>query len=298
MRVLIVDDSAATLAIIQRALNKFDYRHLSIKQATNVVEALSVIGEWQPAIVLTDWQMPDISGLSLIQEVIKRNLPIKIAMITTVDDEQQTLEAMRAGANFVLSKPFSDQELYDKLLPVVQEVEQSLIINDREVVVDDELALPKLSQLQRALERTVAEDIEIKTVQTQSFDESKIPCLMAMFEDPDTQRVRSIALLDLYAIAIFATGGRNNDYEHIQICLRQKVADETIVKTCEGVLSAMALAFIDVKTKKTMRLRNINFITKPFSKLTALYDIQPTKRLDFSCQQPNTALGIVTIVGF
>lgn len=298
MRILIVDDSVATLAIIKRALDKFGYRNLTIKKANNVVKALSIIGEWQPAIVLTDWQMPDITGLSLVKEIIKRELPIKIAMITTVDDTEQISQAMAAGANFVLSKPFTDQELFDKLLPVVQEVEQSQIISEGLTEVCGELALPKLSQLQRALERAVADDICIKNVETQAFDESKIPCLMAMYEDPDTQRVRSIALLDIYAICNYASTSKLVDKQDLIKCSQTHQANDKIIKACETVLSTSALAFIDIKTKKSMRLRNANFIAKPFNKLTALYDIQPTKRIDFSCQRPDMALGVVTIVGF
>ena len=298
MRILIVDDSKATLEIVRRGLQKFGYRNLSIRKANNAVEALSLIGNWNPMIVLTDWQMPDISGLSLLKEIIKRQMGIKVAMITTVDDDSLIEQALEAGASFVLCKPFSDEELHDKLLPLVQIAEQSQIITQSMTQVSGEMALPKFNQLERAIQRSIGEDIIVKNIQPQVFDESKVPCLMAMYEDSTTQRVRSIALLDIYAACVYASASAKINKAQLQRCIRTQTIDKAITDACQKVLADSALAFVDYKTKKSLRFKTVSFIPHGFKKLEALYATEEKKRIDFSVQYKDLALGTVTLVGF
>ena len=298
MRILIVDDSRATLEIVRRALEQFGYRNLSIRKANNAVEALKVIGQWNPVIVLTDWHMPDISGLTLLAEIKKRQMGIKVAMITTVDDDEQIKSAIDAGANFVLCKPFTDEDLHDKLLPLVQMAEQSLIIEKSMTDVQGELALPKLNQLEKVLHRTISDQVVLKNIHTQHFDESKVPCLMAMYVDADTQRVRSIALLDIYAACIYARSCDSISKKRLQMCIKAKKIDPEMLGACQKVLADSALAFIDYRTKVSLRFKGVNFIPSSFKKLESLYEIAESRRIDFSCQLGSMALGTVTLVGF
>lgn len=64
MKILIVDDSKATLEIVRKALLGFGYRRLSIEKTNCAREALEKMAHWRPDIVLTDWHMPDMSGLN------------------------------------------------------------------------------------------------------------------------------------------------------------------------------------------------------------------------------------------
>ena len=298
MRILIVDDSKATLEIVRRGLQKFGYRNLSIRKANNAVEALAMIGQWSPMIVLTDWQMPDITGLSLLKEIMKRQLGIKVAMITTIDDDALIKEALDAGASFVLCKPFSDDELHEKLLPLVQMAEQSQIIAESMTQVSGEMALPKLNQLERAIQRSIGEDVIIKNIQPQAFDETKVPCLMAMYEDSTTQRVRAIALLDIYAACVYASASAKINQAQLLRCVRTQTIDKAITEACQKVLADSALAFVDYKTKKSLRFKTVSFIPQAFKKLEALYATEEKKRIDFSVQYGDLALGMVTLVGF
>jgi len=249
VRILIVDDSRATLEIVRRGLQKFGYRNLSIRAANNAVEALSIIGQWSPAIVLTDWHMPDISGLSLLREIMKRQMGIKVAMITTIDDDKQIEEALEAGACFVLSKPFDDSDLHDKLLPLVQMVEQSQIIAKSMSEVNGEMALPKLNQLERLLQRHIDDALKVQTIHTQKFDESKIPCVMAMFEDKDNKRIRAIAMLDIYAACIYSRCNKDVTHEQILKCVKNQVIDVEMMDACRKVLADSALVFWIIKRK-------------------------------------------------
>ena len=54
MKILVVDDSLAMQAIVRRGLEKFGYRTLDIRQSSGAIDALDIIDEWKPEIVLSD----------------------------------------------------------------------------------------------------------------------------------------------------------------------------------------------------------------------------------------------------
>ncbi|KAF7764735.1 hypothetical protein PCIT_b0789 [Pseudoalteromonas citrea] len=297
MKILIVDDSQATLEIVKRALEKFGYRKLLIQKANSAKSALQYIGTWKPDIVLTDWHMPDMSGLVLLQAIKQRQLNITVAMITTVDEQAQIDQALAAGACFVLSKPFTDDELHEQLLPLVQGAEENEVILD-DIEVNGELALPKLSQLERLIHKQVDDSLCIKPIHAQTFDETKVPCLMAVYEDRESQKIRAVGILDVYAACVMASGIRVISAEEAQQAIHQNLVSSDILDASKEALSATAFAFLDKKTKMSLRIKTVKFVASPFRKLELLYQTQADSRIDFSCQREGMALGKVLLVGF
>lgn len=298
VRILVVDDSKATLEIVRRSLEGFCYRNLSIRKTNNPIDALSIIGQWQPHILLTDWNMPELSGIALIKAIRKKQLKTQIGMITTVEEQQQLELALQAGANFVLNKPFDDQQLYEKLLPLVQGVEQSEIMLDEIDELSEGLALPSLNTLEQTFKNLVNSDIEIQKIKAQSFDESKLPCIMAVFEDTETQKIRSVVLLDMYAACVLAKSNPDVTLGHIQRVIKSKRPSKYVMNTSQEILAKAAVAFLDHQSRKSLRLKNANFIDKSFAKLEKLYNTPANRRIDISCQITPLAQGKLTIIGF
>lgn len=298
MKILIVDDSKATLEIVRRAVEAFGYRCMAIKKASSASEALKVIGDWEPQIVLTDWHMPDMTGLSLVKEISKRKLNIKIGMITTVSEHNHVEEALKAGACFVLSKPFHDNELHQHLLPLVQGVEDSQVILDEVVEVSEKLALPKPVLLEKLLHRVLHPNVALKTIKTQQFCPTTLPLLMAVFEDVESQKVRAIGLLDIYAVCVLAKPNKKISDQALQECVFSKSITQDILDACNVVLGDAALAFLDKRTRKSLRLKNTSFVVQPFEKLVTMYCRPASKRLDLSIQLAPLAQGKMTIIGF
>lgn len=298
MKILIVDDSRATLEIVRRGLETFSYCRLSIEKTCSAAQALEMAKEWSPEIVLTDWYMPDMTGLTLTQELMKLSSEIKVGMITTVDDQTLIQQAYDAGASFVLTKPFEDDDLHRQLLPLVKWVEESKQTLDSISGVQKELALPKLSQLEKLLQRELGDDLSLTNIAAQKFDDSKIPCLLAVYEDTATQRPRAVAMLDLFAICVFAQANNAITKAEIKQVVQSKTATKEVLDACHQVLDRSALAFLDSKTRKSLRLKDISFVPSVFDKLKTLYDKGADKRVDFTCQLTDKLQGKVTIVGF
>jgi two-component system chemotaxis response regulator CheY len=119
--ILIVDDSSTMRKIVLRTLKQTGLDVGEVYQAGDGEEALALLAENSVQLILSDWNMPNMDGLGLVQAV--RNDPgnahIRIIMITTEGGEAKVDEAMAAGANGYVKKPFTADDLEQQVLPVM-----------------------------------------------------------------------------------------------------------------------------------------------------------------------------------
>jgi two-component system, chemotaxis family, chemotaxis protein CheY len=117
MNILIVDDSKAMRAFVTRAVKAAGFADATYREAGNGVEALAAIREAPPDLVLTDWNMPEMSGFELIQAVKAEGQTCKIGMVTAETQPALREQALRAGALFLLCKPFTPDAVKAVLQP-------------------------------------------------------------------------------------------------------------------------------------------------------------------------------------
>lgn len=113
-RVLIVDDDPAMLKLLSRYLADSNYEVLT---ATDGQEALGVLLREGPSVVLSDLSMPGMNGLQLCQAIrSSEGIGFVYIIILTADcEKERVVEALEAGANDFLAKPFHHQELLARL---------------------------------------------------------------------------------------------------------------------------------------------------------------------------------------
>ena len=109
-RILAVDDSPVGHKLIEHALAETGYPLLF---ASNGEEALRLYLHHSPDIVITDWHMPDFSGLELCERIRQQpNRPYTyIIMVTSRTEKDSVVEGLAAGADDYLTKPFDPREL-------------------------------------------------------------------------------------------------------------------------------------------------------------------------------------------
>ena len=110
--VLLADDSKTMRTIIRRSLETLGVS--SVTEAADGVEAVA-LQQHEFDLVLTDWNMPNKSGLEVIQEIRAQNGYVPIIMITTEAERRQVLRTIEAGVTDYLVKPFETDALRDKL---------------------------------------------------------------------------------------------------------------------------------------------------------------------------------------
>ena len=107
-RILVVDDSLATLEVIQRNLAAQGYQ---VFTAPGVAEAIEILNATALDLVITDLKMPKVSGLDLVRHVRENFKDTEVMMITGYPSVGGAVEAIKTGAEEFLPKPFTDAEL-------------------------------------------------------------------------------------------------------------------------------------------------------------------------------------------
>lgn len=127
MLVLVVDDSAFQ----RRHIIKLLPEGLGVRtlEAADGSQALALLDEGhRPHLLLTDWNMPNMNGLQLVQAVRSRSQldGTKVLMITTENDPWSVRQALEAGADDYLMKPFDAEGLRSKLQMLLRSLVSSL----------------------------------------------------------------------------------------------------------------------------------------------------------------------------
>ena len=110
LKVLVADDSAVYRKLVAQAFCDADY---SVLVARSGEEALDLIAQHAPAIVITDWVMPDFTGIELCQQIRSGspNSYTYVIILTSVSDKENVVKGLAAGADDYLTKPFHPEEL-------------------------------------------------------------------------------------------------------------------------------------------------------------------------------------------
>lgn len=120
MKFLVVDDSITIRRIITNTLKTIG--HNDVAEAVNGKDALDKLASDRIDFVITDWNMPEMNGLDFTKEVRgnAKTADLPILMITTRGTEADVIEALQARVNSYIVKPFTPQELKDKIDEVVK----------------------------------------------------------------------------------------------------------------------------------------------------------------------------------
>lgn len=118
--VLIVDDDPKLLKMLQRTLT---YENLNVFTAKNGLEALPLVHEHQPDLIILDWMMPKMDGLSFIQELRDEGDQTMTLMLTARDAIENRVEGLESGADDYLVKPFAPAELVARVHAMLRRVQ-------------------------------------------------------------------------------------------------------------------------------------------------------------------------------
>jgi two-component system chemotaxis response regulator CheY len=115
VKILTVDDMATMRKIIKSLLNQLGYK--DIDEAENGKEALAKLKQQKYDLVLLDWNMPEMDGITLLREIRKDSQlkDIPVIMVTAEAKKENVLLAIQTGANNYIVKPFTAETLKEKM---------------------------------------------------------------------------------------------------------------------------------------------------------------------------------------
>jgi two-component system chemotaxis response regulator CheY len=115
--VLIVDDSAAIRKILQRVLRQTEMPIGNIHEAGDGVEALALLEQQKVGLILSDINMPNMDGLEMLGKLraMDSYKAVPVIMITTEGNQNKVMEAVSLGASGYVRKPFTTEQIKEKL---------------------------------------------------------------------------------------------------------------------------------------------------------------------------------------
>lgn len=116
MRALVIDDSRAMRTILRGILVSLEFEVVEAADGRQAVDILSEDHNFDLALV--DWNLPEMSGLEIVTEVRKdpQLASLPLLMVTTETESERVIQALHAGANEYIMKPFDRDMLLDKLV--------------------------------------------------------------------------------------------------------------------------------------------------------------------------------------
>lgn len=111
MKILVVDDSRAMRRIVSRTIRQAGYEGHDIVEAENGREALEVVKAENPDLILSDWHMPEMTGIEFLTALNAEGCEIPFGFVTSESTKEMVDQATEGGAIFLLAKPFTAEDM-------------------------------------------------------------------------------------------------------------------------------------------------------------------------------------------
>ena len=121
IRALIVDDSSVMRKIVERALRQAGLDLKVVHEAGSGTEGLELLKAKQVDLILSDINMPSMDGLEFLRQLRAQDLApgVPVVMITTESSEEHVKQAILAGAQGYIRKPFTSEQVKERVLPLL-----------------------------------------------------------------------------------------------------------------------------------------------------------------------------------
>ncbi len=133
MKLLLVEDEIGIMQFLQQGLEEEGYE---VQTANNGKDGLELALNNNFDIILLDWMLPKLTGLEICKSFREKNTQTPIIFLTAKDTVQETVEGLQAGANDYIKKPFSFDELLERIKVQFRGKNQDCILRLGNVVID------------------------------------------------------------------------------------------------------------------------------------------------------------------
>ena len=118
---LIVDNSSVMRKIVERALRQADLPIANVFEAASGIEALDVLHQSRVDLILSDINMPQMDGFEFLRQMRAQGIApgVPVVIITNESSEEQVREAIAAGAHSYIRRPFTIEQVKERILPLL-----------------------------------------------------------------------------------------------------------------------------------------------------------------------------------
>ncbi len=136
-RILVVDDEQSIVDAVATALR---YEGYQVKEAYNGRDALTAVAKFEPDLVVLDWMLPDIEGIEVGRRLRDKGFKTAVLFLTAKDATENKVEALRAGGDDYVTKPFSLAEIVARIQAILRRTSGALpgdVLRFADLVLDE-----------------------------------------------------------------------------------------------------------------------------------------------------------------
>ena len=119
MKILIADDSRVMRQIVVRTMRQAGFGDHDLIEASNGREAFDMAKAENPDLILSDWNMPEMTGIELLRQLRASGSDVKFGFVTSESTPEMKDQAEAAGALFFIVKPFSAERFDEVFAPIL-----------------------------------------------------------------------------------------------------------------------------------------------------------------------------------
>ena len=116
-RILVVDDEPSIVDAVATALR---YEGFEVEEATNGRDAIAAVARFDPDLIVLDWMLPDVEGIEVGRRIRERGFKTAILFLTAKEAVENKVEALRAGGDDYVTKPFSLAEIVARVQAILR----------------------------------------------------------------------------------------------------------------------------------------------------------------------------------
>jgi DNA-binding response OmpR family regulator len=307
LKFLIVDDSRAIQAIIRRAIGKCGYEPIEIETALNGEQGLDAVGSFTPDLVITDWHMPRVSGLEMVQAMRQMgHQKVRVGFVTTERTPALMDEAVRNGAMFILHKPFDDAELVNAVTAAVQDLARLRGAGGADAVPRPNAEAPvptpdmkgtqvpvRQESLQLQLTASLGK-IPYRLIVNEAMTVEKLTpnILLGLYGANHHKGVYAIGLLDANAVSMVGGGAARKSPAEVRAAMAAGMPDSVMLARAHDFLhlAASCLNETAADPASVITLAKASIVKSTFSKLVEVL-AHTTQRADFRLAIPGYGEG-------
>lgn len=165
VRILVVDDAPFIRDMVKKQLRD-QIPDVELKDAADGLRALALIKQWSPEIVLSDWEMPNMTGEQLLLEVraMANFSKLPFIMITSRGDRDHVVKAVQSGVSDYITKPFTPEELLRKVTKQLKAIGRMPVIGQQKMAAGQNVVFSSLDVLTRGrAESTITKPVATHT---------------------------------------------------------------------------------------------------------------------------------------
>ena len=148
MHILIVEDEAGIVQFLKQGLQEEGYHVSSVSDG---LQGFEITQKEDFDLILLDWMLPKMTGLELCKAIRLKDSKTPIIFLTAKDTVQETIEGLKAGANDYIKKPFSFDELLERIKIHFRNIDNQEILTLGTIEIDSAKHLVSVNQNEVAL---------------------------------------------------------------------------------------------------------------------------------------------------